>query len=281
MSVAMQNRRRIFRQLLSVIACVLVLNACATRPPPGYYNGGYQSAPVGNLPNGPDNELYTGNGIAVLGVVAVPYDLRQFRQNNLAVMLETQIRTLSPVSGSLSDVVPYNEIRKKLSSKGEHQVLLKRFKHNGKLTSEDMRFLKSAAIPARYIVIARIDRNDTTRYRPVKSAIKNHYGDALSDKQKITLLHQRTVQISARAYDIESGSETWSGSFISQPINRYSYTEYTGSSITGAMATRFANSFINGRSGKKYPPAPRASDSIREAFKSIAKAIGGNTYARL
>lgn len=282
-------RTSMIRCITTVGAAVLLsslLISCATRPPPGYYNeelrtgvGKYtthNSVVPGNDTGGLINQrVVSGNSMAVLGIVASDKKLREFQRKNFAVVLETRLR----VQDTSTPIVSYSQVKSALKSNSQHRLMLDRYRINGRLTEADWGVLRASRLSARFIVLARIDRDETEKFEPQKTAMKNSHGDSLSDRQQVTLLHRRTVEVAARVYDLTTGLEVWSGAFVSEPANRTSYTDYTGSSFTGSMATLLTNSFTNGRSAKQYPPAPSAIEALREAFSTIAAAIAGRNIS--
>lgn len=268
----------------------LALLSCATQPPPGYYNEGYgtgadvstvYTTPGGIRPGSEtggviEHSVVLGNTMAVLGIVASEKKMRDFQRKNLAIELETRLR----VQDSSTPVIPYSQVKSALRSNGQHRLMLDRYRINGRLTEADWGVLRASGMAARYVVVARIDRDETEKFEPRKIAMKNSHGDTLSDRQQVTLMHRRSVEVAARVYDLTTGNEVWSGAYVSEPANQTSYTEYTGSSFTGSMATLLTNSFTNGRSAKKYPPAPSATEALREAFSTIAAAVAGRSTSR-
>lgn len=93
----------------------------------------------------------------------------------------------------------------------------------------------------------------------------------MSDRSEVTLIHQRTVQVSAKTYDVLTGRLVWSQTYTSQPEAKNVYTEYTGSSFVGSVAISLANSFVKGRTSSRFPEAPRATDAVVAAFRRIGE----------
>jgi len=245
----------------------LLLGACSA-PESRYVPGEYSNATVDH------------STVAVLGVVGNGAPLRDFRQRALANDLEASIRTFNPRVA----IYPHEHLRIDIerpgsrtgqSNAGLHALLLNRYRVNNTLNEEDLELLNAAAAAVRYLVIAKIDRDDTTKYEPYASPVRNRRGEILVDQRRMTLLHERSVKVSATTVDLSLGQVVWQGSFISKPVARREYTEYTGSSFSGSVAAMLANSFVNGRSSTNHPDAPRSVQAIRETFKEIARDFRG------
>jgi len=266
-AVSRWSRKWAFTCLLKVgaLSVLFLLGACTSKYPPGYHaNDAYGYATPGRSPT-----RTVDGSIAILGVTASKKKLRPFQRKNYATDLESHVR--SHVNGLA--ILPHNRVLATLGPGGHHKSMLDRYRANGRLTEADWRVLESALLPVRFILVARIDRNDTARFEPVKTPMKNSHGDALTDRQKITLYNKRTVEVAARLYDMKLGKEVWAGAFVSEPLTENSFTDYTGSSFAGSMATLLTNSFVQGRGRKDYPEAPSSSVALKETFKGIAQAL--------
>lgn len=245
------------------------LTACANRGPT--YGTGEDAVPDRHLSD---------STVAVLGVVSRGKPLQGFRRNSLANDLETSLRIYQPNLG----IYPHEHLRRDMersgvgtvSNAGMHDLLLNRYRINGTLNQEDLDMLREAHGAIRYLVIARIDQDKTIKYEPYASTVRNRRGEVLLDQREMTLMHERAVQVSATTFDLHGGRQVWSGAFASKPVSKRVYTEYVGSSFSGSIASMLSNSFVNGRSSKKHPDAPRSVIAIRETFKSIARDMFGS-----
>lgn len=254
----------IVMRFLLIIGCCLSIVSCAGQ------NTRYRPA------DGVILSPQVDSTVAVLGVVGASKPLRGFQQRALANDLEAMIRTFHPRMA----IYPHEHLRIDIerpgsqtgqSNAGVHALLLNRYRVNGTLNGEDLNLLRSAAGAVRYFVIARIDEDKTTKYEPYASPVRNRRGEVLLDQRRMTLLHERSVKVSATTVDLLDGGVVWQNQYISKPVAKREYTEYTGSSFSGSVAAMLANSFVNGRSSTAHPDAPRSVQAIRETFKKIAR----------
>lgn len=268
-SVTTAHCRNLLPVLLLSFSCLLLtLTGCATREPS--YNkirladGTYLTTREKLVHDARDQ-----SSIAVLGVVSAVDKMRDFQRRNNANKLEKLIRS----QGTMVPTLAHNQLLQVLGGTKQVSVILDRYREYGRLTPADWNILHSVGIPVRYIVVARIDRDEKNQILPVMTEVTNSHGDVLTDRREVTLYHKRSVELAARMYDLRSGEEVWSGAFISEPLNKNSFTEYTGSSISGSVATLLTNSFTNGYPGRDYPPAPSTADALNETYVGVAKAI--------
>lgn len=251
-----------YRYLLLICMCI-GMSACSSSG--RNYHAGQTGQRVGAI-----------SSIAVLGIIGRDKSLRDFRQKALASDLEASIRIYQPQLG----IYPHNHLRRDLDSAlkqaGSYAGLLNRYQTSGTLTDEDWQLLKPVATTVRYLVVASIDEDKTTRFEPQPSPVRNRRGEVLLDQRRMTLFHERTVAVSATTFDLQEARVVWSGSFISKPASSRVYTEYTGSSFSGSVAAMLANSFVNGRASTRYPDAPGSVQAIRKTFKNIGRELLGN-----
>lgn len=255
----MKNQsRRVCLRNLCLLLWYFSLTACYTYQAPGS--------------GGPPNSVVFDNGVAVLGVVSAVKPLTGFERKELTNKLEAQIRAHQ----SSMTVLPHNELRRYLrgddvSVQDRHQILMGQYKLYGELTRANMAMIRQTPLPARYVLLARIENNSTQRRRKTNNLVRNSRGELLSDRSEVTLISERTVQVSAKTYDTLTGRLVWSQTYTSKPQATRTFTKYTGSSIVGSAAISLANSFVRGRTSSEFPDYPRKSDAVLATFRRIGE----------
>jgi len=244
----------------SALTCLLLLllTACSSFSPPGA--GGSPASVIFD------------NSVAVLGVVSRVQPLSAFKRKEYTAKLEAQLRTHQP---KLS-ILPQSDLRRYLQRRDEDAVdklavIFHQYRQYGELTGENLSMLRQSQLPVRYLVLARIERNDTRKFQQFNTHPRNSRGELLTDRRGVTLIHQREVAVSAKTYDVVSGRLVWSGHYTSKPENKNEYIEYTGSSFVGSVAISLANSIVTGRSASHFPAAPREINAVVATFKAIGR----------
>lgn len=243
---------------ICVLLAYLLLAACSTYRSPGS--------------GGPPDSVVFENSVAVLGVVAAEKPLSGFKRKELTSKLEAQVRAHQ----STMSVLPHNELRQHLigdgySTQDRHAILMGQYKLYGELTRENLAMIRQAKLPARYVLLARLEKDSTAKFRETNNFVRNSRGELVTDRSEVTLIHQRTVQVSAKTYDIVTGRLVWAQTYTSQPESKKMFTEYTGSSFVGSVAISLANSFVKGRTASSFPEAPRATEAVVATFRRIGE----------
>ncbi|MBX2823764.1 MAG: hypothetical protein KTR33_03480 [Gammaproteobacteria bacterium] len=213
------------------------------------------------------------NSIAVLGVVSADASLTPFKRNDYVDKLEAQIRAHQ----TRHTIYPNRDLKRYLARRdGEVDnlsLLLGQYRLSGELTPDTLAILKRQQLPVRYVVLARIESNETRKFRETNNHLRNSRGELLTDRREVALIHQRSVQVSARVYDVFSGRQVWSEYYTSKPEAKNVYVEYTGSSFVGSVATSLANSFVKGRAASRFPAPPREADAVAATFRRIGQRL--------
>jgi hypothetical protein len=154
------------------------------------------------------------SGLAVGGVVSARRPLDPGRRASYADLLRSALRSQRPNLTILTaDAV--------VSALGEddYQEMLRQYRELGAPSAATLRLLSKRLEHARYLVLARIDRNDTSRWT-TDEAIDNSKGKRIGTKTHYR--HGRTVGVSLRILDLDGGATVWSGS-----VEKSSWNENT------------------------------------------------------
>jgi len=239
-----------------VLLWLLLVSACTTYTPPDAGGSAVSS-----------------DSVIVLGVVSSDPPLSAFKRKEYADRLEAQIRTHQ----SRYNVVAGNDWRRYVNQRGGDSgnlsLVLGQYRLYGKLNAENLAILQRQGLPARYVVVARIENNETRKFREINNYLRNNRGELLTDRREVALIHQREVQVATQVYDLVNGGLVWSEYYTSKPEAKNVYVEYTGSSFVGSVANSLANSFVKGRTASRFPAAPREADAVLATFRRIGQQI--------
>jgi hypothetical protein len=170
----------------------LLLAACTTPIRGLDHDPSFNSASVG------------ASGLAIGGVVAARHPLDPAQRASYSDMLRTALRAERP---SLT-ILTADAVASALGESG-YDEMLREYRELGAPSAASLGTLSKRLDHARYLVLARIDRSQTSRWT-TDEAIENSKGKRIGTKTHYR--HGRTVAVSMRIFDLDNGATVWSGS---------------------------------------------------------------------
>lgn len=204
------------------------------------------------------------NSIAVLGVVQQKGLTVAVNEHRLATDLENLLRDNHQYA-----VMPVGEARLALG-KDRHDLLLKRVSEQGGLDASDLTMLNRVNLPTRMAVMLTITGDDVEKLDPVEQPLRDNRGLRITDRTHVVLSTARSVSLSATLVDLGLGRVRMHNDFRYESVERKRYLKYHGSSLTGTVAARLANTVANGTRGPDWPAAPSLYQSFYELLTDVA-----------
>jgi hypothetical protein len=188
------------RRLVS--AAALLLAACTT--------------PIRGLDHDPSFNPVSidASGLAMGGVVSARRPLDPAQRASYSDLLRTALRTERP---SLT-ILTADAVASALGENG-YDEMLREYRELGAPSAASLGTLSKRLDHARYLVLARIDRSETSRWT-TDEAIENSKGKRIGTKTHYR--HGRSVDVSMRIFDLDGGATVWSGS-----VEKSSWNENT------------------------------------------------------
>lgn len=240
----MNDRRQL---LLHSLALGFIASGCANTPP------GEDSIPR--------------RSVAVLGVVQQPGLRVPVNEHRLASDLAILLREEQRYA-----VMGYKQARLALGA-DRQDLLLKRLANAGQLDGTDLSMLKQANLPARMGVALTITGDAVTYPKPESVRIRDNQGRLLNDRTLMTVSAMRSVSLTATLVELNASRVRMHDSFTYQSIERKQFVRYTGSSFTGSLAARVANTVSNGVGAPDQPTAPGLYSSFYELLNDVAEKL--------
>jgi hypothetical protein len=227
------------------------------------------------------------SGLAVGGVVAARRPLDAGRRASYADLLRSALRAERPnLTVLTADAV--------VSALGEddYEAMLRQYRELGAPSPAPLRTLSQRLERARYLVLARIDRNETSRWT-TDEAIESSKGKRIGTKTHYR--HGRTVGVSLRIFDLDDGATVWSGSVEKSAWNENTEDERDpdldgdrdshqsiGKDLRDAALAGLALGALDALLGDDgasspsappdpYPDSPDESDLLEQAFRSFGE----------
>jgi len=245
----MSDRRQF---LLQSLALGLTLSGCANR---------------GSNRTGSGGPVIPHRSVALLGVVQQPGLGIPVNEDRLATDLEILLREEQQYA-----VMAYKQVRIALGS-ARQDLLLRRLANAGQLEQADLDMLKEAQLPARMGVALTVTGDAVTYPKLPRTRIRNNQGQILNDRSLITRSAMRSVSMTATVVELAAGQVRMHDSFNYQSVERKQYVEYTGSSFTGSLAARVANTVSNGVRSPDDPEPPGLYSSFYELLNDVAEKL--------
>ncbi len=210
------------------------------------------------------------NSVAVLGVV-------QSQGVDIAV---NTARLAADLQGILRDehnyaVMPVAEVRNALGQ-AQYETLLRRVAVFGTLEADDVRILTLARLPTSTAVILVITDDDVRQLDKERVEIRDNNDEVLLDRDHVILSTARIVSLTATVMDTKSGRVRMHNEFTQESIERRRYLEYNGSSFTGTVAARLANTVANGVRQPDWPDPPLLHQSFYALLEDVADELPVN-----
>lgn len=190
------------------------------------------------------------NSVAVLGVVqreGLKIPVNEYR---LASDLEVMLRENQGYA-----VMPVNQVRLGLG-KQRHELLLNRVASYGTLDDSDIRMLKQLNLPTRMAVVLTITGDEVAKMDKERLQLRDNSGKLLNDREHVILSTARSVSMAATLVDLGLGRVRMHNDFTYESVERKRYLEYNGSSFTGTVAAKLANTVANGVRQPVWPDPP-------------------------
>ncbi len=251
------KKRPWFMKTVALCATVLFFNGCST--------------PVTGLKQDPSFNLATATtgGIAVGGVghAVKPYDVPQMsRYSDLLTRVlderckHLRIQPVSAVFGPLG-----------LEAYGK---LLREYQMYGHLGPEHIKSLNSMPRQFRYLVMARVIRDQTEQERSQRDVWKD--GKKKDDWTEITLSTEREVTGAFEIYDLQQGMLVWSGEISKSDSRSTSFTREDAdweAELIGATVGAVLSQATGGKTHDGYPTAPAFDKLLERVFRGFAENI--------
>ncbi len=207
------------------------------------------------------------NSVAVLGVVqreGLKIPVNEYR---LAADLETMLRENHRYS-----VMPVDQVRLGLSKQG-HDLLLRRVASYGTLDDSDVQMLKRAKLPTRMAVVLAITGDEVSKMDKERLQLRDNSGKLLNDREHVILSTARSVSLSATLVDLGLGRVRMHNDFTYESVERKRYLQYSGSSFTGTVAAKLANTVANGVRQPEWPDPPGLYGSFYQLLGDVAQEL--------
>ena len=231
-----------------------------------------QSLALGAIVSGCSNRRTRGaaiprKSVAVLGVVQQAGLKIPVNEYRLATDLEILLREEQRYA-----VMPYKQARLALGAERQ-DLLLKRLASSGQLDSTDLDMLENANLPARMGVALTITGDAVSYPNAQPSRIRDNQGRLLNDRTLMTMSAMRSVSMTATVVELGAGRVRMHDSFTYQSVERKQFVQYTGSSFSGSLAARVANTVSNGVRTPDHPEAPGLYGSFYELLNDVAQKL--------
>lgn len=207
------------------------------------------------------------NSVAVLGVVQQNGLNIPINEIRLAGQLETILREQHQYA-----VMPFSQVRISLG-KDQHETLLRRVANFGTLEADDLRMLNRSELPTRMGLVVTITGDDVEKLDKERVQIRDSGGKLLKDRDHVILSTARTVTLSATLVNLGLGRVRMHNDFTYESVERRRYLEYNGSSFTGTVAARLANTVANGVRTPDWPEPPGLQDSFYALLEDVAEEL--------
>jgi len=157
------------------------------------------------------------------------------------------------------NIVPSRKLVSKLGRK-EYDRLLSEHRETGLLSSSSLGAVRSKFKDVRYVVFARIEKNETERNiktRDIYETKKTPNGKKIKLRKgsDITYYSTRKASVSLHVYDLDMGKSVWGGSVNKNMSNSNLYQVRPG---------RFSRT-------RKYPNIPNTKQALSRIFSGFAE----------
>jgi len=152
-------------------------------------------------------------------------------------------------------------------------ALMARDATGGSLDARDIRLLAGAGLGTRLALIVRVDRDEITRSGPERESVRDAAGRVLRDRVRVRYTTRRQMMLSAELVDLAVPGSLWRRTFAADPTTRQQSIRYRGSSFSGSVAARLANTVVNGPGGIGPPPPARQRETLESLFDEIELAV--------
>jgi hypothetical protein len=225
------------------------------------------------------------SGLAVGGVISARRPLEPAQRASYSDLLRTALRAERP---SLT-ILTADAVANALGENG-YDEMLREYRELGAPSAASLHTLSQRLDHSRYLVLARIDRNETNRWT-TDEAIDNSKGKRIGTKTHYR--HGRTVNVSMRIFDLDNGATVWSGSVEKSSWNENTEDEQdpdlydskhqsVGKNLRDAALAGLALGALDAVLGDgggssssappdPYPDPPDESDLLEQAFRGFGQ----------
>ncbi|HLB59365.1 MAG TPA: hypothetical protein VJL87_04715 [Bdellovibrionota bacterium] len=239
---------------LGLVAILVGISGCATKVV------GLKKSPsflYSNVQNGK---------MAIGGVVSATEEVKPAQVATYGNMLMNQIIEERSGIGVASTAM----VKEKIGSK-QYDALLNDYKNFGSLSKEQIKSLSRNLSGVRYVVFARIDRNEVTNDR-AESAVTNSDGKEDPNKRKITKYAGRAMSATFQVADLVEQDSAWSGSITKSSSNSKEYTKTEfGNSILGIVVAIANKGGGDEDTTYPYPTPPDEGQVLNYIFSGFAE----------
>lgn len=210
-----------------------------------------------------DYNAAVAGGIAVAGVTSTFAEFPPDQQNQLAEIFRRTIIDEREKYRLLSPGVLGQKLGK------EYPDVLEQFRASGALGLTELSVLQKSNIPARYLLMTRIEKHSNSQDRE-ESAVYNDKGKE-TNKAQVSLQSIAEVAAFASIYDLKRGVSVWSGSLTQRKTNENTFETYRGGSLEKMLKDTAVGVLLgNEAAGREYPEEPRFKDVVAKVFRGFA-----------
>ncbi|MEE9336383.1 MAG: hypothetical protein V3U65_20035 [Granulosicoccaceae bacterium] len=207
------------------------------------------------------------NGVAVLGVVTQSGVNGTMSEASLNGMMHDIVRETGRFSSLAAHKVS------KVVGGDRYTAIMESYAETGSLQPEDIQLLMAARLPVNYAIISRIQENATEAGPSTVESLRNNAGELLNDRERVVHSTLRRVTLTSTMIDLRTGAAYWSRSYKAEPVNKASYTRYSGSSFAGSLAATMTNTVANGIRKPSGPPAPSLQLTLQSLMREVARTM--------
>ena len=262
--------------LLSLLGSCSSVPVPGTVPNPGAIPGTFPDSARGAVPDslsgtvpGTDNKpknarLTPVEGVVLLGVGASNSLQAGINRNELSREFAELIRGERAVS-----VLGSNEVRSMLGT-ARYGEMLQRYEASGRLDRQDVQVLMAARLRAPVAIIAQLSSDDISHSKMRRLPLRNSHGQVFEDREQIIMSSQRRTSLTATMVDLRTGAQFWTSTYHAEPVATSTQTRFLGSSFTGSVMARLANTMANGVGAMQGPPPPSLSVTMQSLLREVA-----------
>ena len=174
--------------------------------------------------------------------------------------------------GGRRRVLPPERVRAALGD-AAWTAVMRRDARGGTLDERDVRLLSDVGLGTRLALIVRLERDRVVELGPRVDAVRDAAGRVWSDRLRVSRTTLRESEISAELIDLAAARSLWRRSFAAEPRTHTETVRYRGSSFSGSVAARLANSVLNGPDSEDAPAPASLRDTLESLFDELARAL--------
>lgn len=147
--------------------------------------------------------------------------------------------------------------------------LLDEYRVYGQLSDAWLQELRPAVREARYLMLARIEKDDIQNERSDET-VYDKDGKSVEDRRKITLKTERTVGASLGIYDLDRGIEVWRGTVEKSATRKTNYETNEWGDLASVVVDAVLDKDVRS-SRTDYPTPVSLDDLLNRIFEGFAE----------